>query len=268
MLKPSPFRIELDPRHAAGWGVVAVTLALTACGAAAGGGEPGSLGGAGGSGGSGGVAGSGGAAAGAGSGGAAGADAASDLTVVPPDATLENDWRITVYYTAVESFHAGPTEQVVGCPDITCGVDGADLGTYSTDFVDTVAEEGTGRLTSGPNAGRYLNWSSTTGYWLDDAPRDAQGGALVPFVSAAASASIAFGTRFAVVDCGVDDQNSAATPAAACDPLRAGAWSVNDRFETASGAKHVDLYIGEEDQVGFTRSSKIISTVKATLAFH
>ena len=135
-------------------------------------------------------------------------------------------------------------------------------------IVAHVESEGTGRITSGPRAGSYLNWSSDTGYWLDTAPRDAQGGVLVPYASAAADKSIAYGTRFGVVDCGVDDQNAAPTPDAVCGPLRGGPWTVRDRFENPSGAKHVDLYVGEEDTPGFAATSpRIISTVEATLVF-
>jgi len=39
-------------------------------------------------------------------------------------------WTITVYYTAVESFHTGTPTRVTGCPGINCQHGDADLGTY------------------------------------------------------------------------------------------------------------------------------------------
>jgi len=101
-------------------------------------------------------------------------------------ARRESGWTATVYYTAVQRFHTGPATRVTGCPVLDCRRGGADLGSYPGDFVKAVRDEGTGRTT----AGRYLNWSSDVGFWLDDAPRNGHGGALVPFTSAAADADV------------------------------------------------------------------------------
>jgi hypothetical protein len=156
-------------------------------------------------------------------------------------------WTMTVYYTAVESYHSGQPVKVTGCPGLDCAHGKADLGTYPKDFVQAVHDEGTGRTA----AGRYLNWSYDVGYWLDDAPRDSGGRTLRPFESAAADPSVlAAGTRFVVTDCG-----KPAEPAAVCAKLKAATWVVTDEFTPGlGGARHLDLYIGEETGRGFTDS--------------
>src|SRR3954452_14806433 len=94
----------------------------------------------------------------------------------------ESGWRTSVYYTAVESFHHDSKSTVKGCLDFDCTRRGK-IGNYPTSFIRAVKSEGTGRITSGPHAGMYLNWSFDVGYWLDSAPRDSYGNALIPFVS-------------------------------------------------------------------------------------
>lgn len=188
-------------------------------------------------------------------------------------ATLANDanaasggWEVTVYYTAVESYHVGPPQAVHGCVGLNCANGNTLLGTYPRDFVDAVAEEGTGRITSGSHAGQYLNWSNDTGYWLDSAPRDARGIPLQAFVSAAADPSIAYLTSFTVVDCGADAGTGDPISAATCLHLRTPVWSVRDRFTAGAVGKHVDLYIGEEDQANFaTASPRVIDVAGATI---
>jgi hypothetical protein len=77
------------------------------------------------------------------------------------------------------------------------------IGSYPADFVKFVKDEGTGRITSGGHAGKYLNWSYDVGYWLDFAPRDAYGNSLVPYVSTAADTDVLrAGDQFTLVDCG------------------------------------------------------------------
>nr|WP_296072952.1 hypothetical protein [uncultured Actinoplanes sp.] len=169
-------------------------------------------------------------------------------------------WEITVYYTAVERFHPGTPTKVTGCPRLDC-VDGTDdLGTYPAGFVKAVHDEGTGRTA----AGTYLNWSYDTGYWLDSAPRRSDGGVLTPYVSAAAD-TLAQGTRFAIADCGRQDDGSA--PAAeVCARLRGAAWQVTDEFTPGlGGPRHVDAYIGEETGPGFTESDRYITLTGAVL---
>jgi hypothetical protein len=167
-------------------------------------------------------------------------------------------WTITVYYTAVESFHTGTGVKVTGCPKIDCTRGDTDLGTYPRDFVQAVHDEGTGRITGG----RYLNWSYDTGYWLDDAPRDTAGRPLRPWVSAAADPSVLkSATRFTVTDCGKEPP-----PAAVCGKLKAARWEIVDEFTPGLGGdQHLDLYIGEETGPGFTESDWYTTLTDATV---
>jgi hypothetical protein len=160
-------------------------------------------------------------------------------------------WLVTVYYTAVERFHTDAPQRVTGCPRLACSHGSTDLGSYPASFVAAVHGEGTGRTT----AGRYLNWSYDTGYWLDDAPRDTAGRPLRPFESAAADPSaLAAGTRFTLVACGHDDDGQA-IPTAVCDRLRGGRWTVTDEFTPGLGGdRHLDIYLGEETGPGFENS--------------
>jgi hypothetical protein len=165
---------------------------------------------------------------------------------------------VTVYYTAVQRFHSGRSTRVTGCPKLDCRDGHDDLGSYPADFVAAVREEGTGRL----DDQRYLNWSSDTGYWLDVAPRDSAGGVLQPWVSAAADRDVlARGTRFTIVDCGHTKIDTAV-----CARLRGARWRVSDEFTPGlGGARHVDVYIGEETGPGFTDSAWYTTLAGAVL---
>nr|WP_240942548.1 hypothetical protein [Planosporangium thailandense] len=172
-------------------------------------------------------------------------------------------WTVTVYYTAVEKYHSGPGARVTGCPRLDCRHGSSDLGTYPADFVTAVRDEGTGRTT----AGRYLNWSYDTGYWLDDAPRDTAGRPLRPFASAAADPDVLkAGTRFTIADCGRVDDGSA-PPADVCAKLRGAHWTITDEFTPGlGGRRHIDLYIGEETGPGFTDGPWYTTLVGAALS--
>ncbi|EME58603.1 hypothetical protein [Amycolatopsis decaplanina] len=156
-------------------------------------------------------------------------------------------WLITVYYTAVETFHAGPSTEVFGCPDSDCASGEQSLGRYPLEFVDVVRDEGTGRITAGSHTGRYLNWSYNIGYWLEDAPLDSRGEPLEPFVSAAADSDVlAIGTRFSVVECGTTESGGT-PPSVVCAKIGAAKWQIRDEFTPGlGGSRHIDLYIGEE----------------------
>lgn len=176
---------------------------------------------------------------------------------------VSRGWTVTVYYTAVAALHAGRTVRVTGCRVIDCSDGHDDLGTYPASFVSAVEDEGTGRIAEG----RYLNWSYDTGYWLDTAPRDTAGRALRPWESAAADSHVLpAGARFSVVQCGHDEDGDA-IDAGVCARLREAQWTITDEFTPGlGGAKHVDLYIGEETGPDFT-SSPLYTTLKdATLA--
>lgn len=176
-------------------------------------------------------------------------------------------WEITVYYTAVEQHHDGPLRQVRGCLQLECEGGDDDLGSYPGDFVDAVEGEGTGRITTGPHAGEYLNWSYDVGFWLDTAPRDSYGGVLEPFSSAAADGDVlARGTRFRVAGCGRADDGSEPSEDT-CERVRDADWTIVDEFTPGLGGDHhVDLYVGEETGPGFTEGDLYITLVGAELS--
>ncbi len=167
-------------------------------------------------------------------------------------------WTATVYYTAVLTYHTGPAEAVTGCPVLNCTRGHSNLGSYPRDFVAAVKSEGAGKIA----AGKYLNWSSDTGYWLDTAARDTDGRALQPFVSAAADRDVLkAGTAFTIVHCGPE------VAGAVCKRLMAACWTITDEFTPGlGGPRHVDLYIGEETGLDFTDSDWYTTLDGATLA--
>lgn len=168
---------------------------------------------------------------------------------------------MTIYYTPVMSYYSGPPQTVTGCLTLQCSNGTATLGTFPSDFVAQVHEEGTGKI--GPN--QYLNWSGNTGYWLDTLPRDAQGNALVPYRSAAADPSIPFGTTFKIQSCGADTATAAPTAASVCASYTWQMWEVEDRFTVGAVGQHVDLYVGEQSSATFTSGPNFIDASGAAL---
>jgi hypothetical protein len=192
-------------------------------------------------------------------------EAQADPAPPPPTAHRSAPWLVTVYYTAVQSFHDEDPVPVTGCPVLDCAHGTTPLGRYPADFVAAVREEGTGRITAGPHRGRYLNWSHNVGYWLDGGPRDAAGNLLVPFVSAAAD-GVRPGTRVVLADCGAL-VGGAPVPVHLCRRLRQGSWQIRDEFTPGYGGRnHIDLYVGEEHVPDFTESELYVSLVGATLS--
>ncbi|WP_020666888.1 hypothetical protein [Amycolatopsis nigrescens] len=175
-------------------------------------------------------------------------------------------WLVTVYYTAVEAFQDGELEPVTGCPVLDCERGDADLGSYPGGFAEAVRDEGTGRITSGPHAGKYLNWSHNVGYWLDSAPRDSAGRALEPFVSAAADPGVLpAGRRFRIADCGRAEDGAAIDPEV-CGLLAGASWRISDEFTPGFGGdRHVDVYIGEQTGPGFTENKLYTTLSEAAL---
>lgn len=170
------------------------------------------------------------------------------------------DWTVTVYYTAVEAVHHGPPRAVRGCPVLECTHGDTPLGSYPADFVQAVQDEGAGRI----GEGRYLNWSSDTGYWLDSAPRDTKGRPLEPFVSAAAD-GLADGTHVRLAGCGRLDDGTA-VPAAVCHRLSTPDWQIRDAFTPGLGGRnHLDLYIGQETGPGFTEQPEYVTLIGAVV---
>ncbi|MEV5575372.1 hypothetical protein AB0L06_35485 [Spirillospora sp. NPDC052269] len=180
-----------------------------------------------------------------------------DMRAAPPPADpgsvvplgKPGSWRVTTYYTAVESLHGGAQTAVKGCTSVHCSNGHTPLGSYPADFLRIIRTEGSGRITSGPQEGRFLNWSHNTGYWLDDSTRDPAGRPLKAWVSAAADKDVlARGRRFMITDCGNG------VPAAVCARFRKAHWKVSDLFRPGYGGQHhTDVYLGEETDAGFSR---------------
>jgi hypothetical protein len=176
---------------------------------------------------------------------------------------VSTGWQVTVYYTAVESFHSGESRRVKGCPKIDCENGDDDLGTYPVSFVQAVEDEGTGRTSSG----KYLNWSHDKGFWLDTAPRDTNGSALQPFVSAAAD-GVPQGTRISFVSCG-HLPDGGQVDAKVCEKFKASAWVISDAFTPGLGGdRHIDLYLGEENGPRFTESTWYTTFAQAVLQIY
>ena len=177
------------------------------------------------------------------------------------------DWEISTYFTAVEKFYAGSPETLRGCPQIDC-VDGTDvLGRFPSDFIAAVKEEGSGRIAHPVGTANFLNWSIDVGYWLDDAPRDAQGSILEPYTSVAADPDIAYVTSVEIKACGADAITTDDLDLGACELVRSKTWIVRDRFTGGEVGKHLDLYVGEQDRVDFgAKSPRSIHAVDAIVA--
>ena len=174
-------------------------------------------------------------------------------------------YTITVYYTAVESFHTDAKINVSGCLIRDCAFGNNLIGNYPASFVNATKTEGTGRITSGVNAGKYLNWSVNVGYWLDTIPSDGYGTALVPFRTAAADdIALTRGTLFKLLAPLIQDDGTALDSISA-NKLLSAQWLINDQFTPGlGGALHLDLYIGEEDRLNFTNTSPLYTTLMNT----
>lgn len=175
---------------------------------------------------------------------------------------FDHGWHITVYYTAVESFHHQALESVYGCPTQQCEKGDTPLGQYPGDFISVVKQEGTGRITSGRYTGAYLNWSYDVGFWIDSVAADTHGNKLTPYVSAAADASVLKqSTQFAITSCGTTNIS-----AAVCNKFKSSHFIIRDEFTPGlGGKKHLDIYIGEEDQPNFEDSQTYTDLTNATI---
>lgn len=179
---------------------------------------------------------------------------------------VNNLYTITVYYTAVESFHSGEKIAVYGCFSQEGAFGKEFLGKYPISFVNAVKEEGTGRITTGKHSGKYLNWSHDTGYWLDSIPANAYGSPLIPFKTAAADANVlVHGTKFRLFNPLIQDDDSPLEEEAT-EKLLGAVWIIQDLFTPGLGGKnHIDLYIGEEDCPLFTEKSPLYISLKNTV---
>ncbi|WP_338072614.1 hypothetical protein, partial [Actinomadura geliboluensis] len=175
-------------------------------------------------------------------------------------------WRVTTYYTALESLYDGKRKAVRGCTRFHCSHGKEPLGSYPEDFLKVVQMEGSGRITAGPQRGRYLNWSHSVGFWLDDTTRDSQGRPLKAWASAAADKSVlARGQRFAIVGCG-EDAHGRPIEGPVCEAFREARWTVTDLFRPGYGGEnHADVYIGEEKGSRLSESPFYTTLNRATL---
>ena len=180
--------------------------------------------------------------------------------------TLLPGFRVTVYYTPVESFHSGPSESIAGCPSPDCSSGPLPLGAYPSSFLAAVRMQGSGRLTSGPYAGQYLHGSLGGSFWISPIPSDAYGSPVQPFETAAADDDVLpRGSRFRLVEPLLESGGSPLPPAVAAR-LLASTWNVQDHFEAGyGGALHVDLYVGEQQQADFTSSPFYLMLENTTL---
>jgi hypothetical protein len=190
------------------------------------------------------------------------ATAAPTVAPKPPTAA---GWTLAAVYTAVESFHSGAAQTVTGCPPGAdeCTNGAAALGRYPGDFLDAVRSQGAGRLTTGRYAGQYLTWDADSGYAVDAAVLDASEAPMRPFVSAGADPSIALGTAFQVLDCGVDRVSGHPLDSGVCARMRAASWVVRAPARQAAGSRALELYIGEEDGPGFAAGPLPVRTMSA-----
>jgi hypothetical protein len=99
---------------------------------------------------------------------------------------------------------------------------------------------------------------------LDHAPRDARGSILQPYVSAAADPEIDYVTAVEIDRCGSDAVTGRSLVASACEEITSAQWVVRDRFTVGEVGKHIDLYVGEQDQPDFSvQSPKSVHTFGA-----
>lgn len=163
---------------------------------------------------------------------------------------ISSGWRLTVYYTPVEKYHGGEEEHVAG------------IGSFSKLFLDLVRLEGVGKISKGPHENKYIHHTDQLGFWLTQQPLDAQGKVLVAFRTMAAPIDIKFGTKVKIYSC--ED-----IVKQICNQISNYTWTVSDRFGDTSKKKHLDLYIGEEDQENFLQSSPyIFQSLNSSVAFY
>lgn len=167
-------------------------------------------------------------------------------------AAVSRDWTLDLSYTPVQSHHRGRAVRVTGCPRAFCGRP-ADLGSYPNEFVEAVRAQGTGKITAGAHAGKYLGWAASVGYWLDTAPRDSHGNPLRAYLSASSgSPLLSLRTRLRILSCGVDE--SGGSNAAVCAKLKASTWRVVE-VPNPGPTRSLTLYIGLETSSGFAASA-------------
>ena len=185
----------------------------------------------------------------------------------PACAARMSNITATVYYTPVESYYTrNDLTTVRAWPDLRTVGPKVRMGPLPAAFVRHTKGEGTGKITSGKYAGKFLNWSyeglgpnaNQQGFWIDTCPRNAYGGCLKKRVTSAAVRSLGIkrGTQFKLVTCGSEEGNPA------CTYFKRGNWVVKDRFTTGIASdrqRQIDLYYGLQDFKGFRQSDHWIT---------
>ena len=178
----------------------------------------------------------------------------------PACAARMSNITTTVYYTPVESYYTrNDLITVRAWPDVRTVGPKVRVGPLPAAFVRHTKGEGTGKITSGKYAGRFLNWSyeglgpneNQEGFWIDTCPRNAYGGCLKKRVTSAAVRSLGMkrGTQFKLATCGSEKGSPA------CAYFKQGNWVVKDRFTTGIASdRQIDLYYGLQDFKGFRQS--------------
>ena len=177
-------------------------------------------------------------------------------------------WKLTAYYTPVESFHHGPPQAITGCDfgADECGNGTTPLGSYPGDFLQAIKDEGAGRVTGGKYTGKFLTWDTASGWSVDAAAFDASEKPRRPFVSAAADDGVLPGTGFSVQGCGVGRQTGAPVDTGICSRIMAARWVVADHTDKPAGSAEFRLYVGEEDRPDFESTSPLmIDSVNARI---
>jgi hypothetical protein len=170
--------------------------------------------------------------------------AAAPVAPGPTAPPVTGGWHLTVYYTPVESYHPSARRAISDCA-------GEYLGQHSLDFLERVQIEGFGRMIAPVHGDGYLGWSFDRQCWFRaSTPVGSGDRPLQAWVSTAASPTVPAGTRVQVISCGGDIQ------AGACTRVKRAAWTVDDRCSVGcQDSRHLDLYIGEEDQPDFESAS-------------
>jgi len=176
-----------------------------------------------------------------------------DKNTSDPGNELPGRYYVTAYYTPVEVYHGGPSQDVWGYTTIGGESGRVLLGSYPESFIGAVRMQGSGRITSGTYVGKYLNGSFVGDFWLSEFASDAYGAPLLPFLTAAADDGVlARGTRFKLKE-PLLESGGAEISSTASKKLLAITWDVQDHFEAGTGGDfRIDLYIGEEDRSDFT----------------
>lgn len=163
-----------------------------------------------------------------------------------------SDWSLRLYYTAVERFYSGGHKSLSGCVRPTCSGGLTYLGAYPATFLAAVRQQGSGEICSGRYTRHFLNWSSTIGYWIDTAPRTADGRQLRRFTSAeSGTPQLSPGTALRILGCGAGSRPGSG---GVCTRLQTTTWHVA-QVAAARPDRTIGLYVGLQTGSGFAASA-------------